>query len=67
MKRRVALARALLAEYDVLFLDEPYKGLDEETRSAVMAIVREYTQDKTVLLITHDKAETDGYTPLTLK
>ena len=67
MKRRVALARALLAEYDVLFLDEPYKGLDEETRSAVMAIVREYTQGKTVLLITHDKTETDGYTPLTLK
>ena len=67
MKRRAALARALLADYDVLFLDEPYKGLDEETRRAVIQIVQEYTKDKTVLLITHDKTETEGYTPLVLK
>ena len=67
MKRRVALARALLAEYDVLFLDEPYKGLDEETRQTVMQIVQACTRDKTVLLITHDKAETEGYIPLVLK
>ena len=67
MKRRVALARALLAEYDVLFLDEPYKGLDEETRAQVMQTVSRYTKDKTVLLITHDKEETAGYTPLALK
>lgn len=67
MKRRAALARALLADYDVLFLDEPYKGLDEETRRAVIQIVQEYTKDKTVLLITHDKTETEGYIPLVLK
>ena len=67
MKRRVALARALLADYDVLFLDEPYKGLDEETRARVMDIVNEHTRGKTVLLITHDKEETAGYTPLALK
>ena len=67
MKRRVALARALLADYDVLFLDEPYKGLDEETRGSVINIVQEYTKNKTVLLITHDKKETEGYIPLALK
>ena len=67
MKRRVALARALLADYDVLFLDEPYKGLDEETRRRVMALVGEMTRGKTVLLITHDKEEAEGYTPLALK
>ena len=67
MKRRVALARALLADYDVLFLDEPYKGLDEETRDTVVRIVQEYTKNKTVLLITHDRSETEGYIPLALK
>ena len=67
MKRRVALARALLAEYDVLFLDEPYKGLDEETRARVMAIVEQSTRGKTVLLITHDKEEAEGYVPIALK
>ncbi len=67
MKRRVALCRALLADYDVLFLDEPYKGLDGETRQRVMQLVKQHTHGKTVLLITHDPAEADGYIPLTLK
>jgi len=66
MKRRVALCRALLAEYDVLILDEPYKGLDEETRAKAMQIVAHYTEDKTVLLVTHDREEAEGYTPIEL-
>ena len=66
MKRRVALCRALLADFDILFLDEPYKGLDEDTRAHVMAIVERFIQNKTVLLVTHDKDEAIGYTPLEL-
>lgn len=61
MKRRVALCRALLAPYDVLFLDEPYKGLDEATRKTVMALVNERTFGKTVILVTHDRHEASGY------
>ena len=66
MKRRVALCRALLADFDVLILDEPYKGLDEETRAKVMQIVERHTQGKTVLLVTHDREEAQGYTPIAL-
>lgn len=57
MKRRTALLRALLAEYDVLFLDEPFKGLDEETKRIVMEYARSKTRDKTVVFVTHDKNE----------
>ena len=57
MKRRTALVRALLAEYDVLFLDEPFKGLDEETKRTVMEYCREKTRGKTVVFVTHDKDE----------
>lgn len=57
MKRRTVLLRALLAEYDALFLDEPFKGLDEETKRAVMEYVREKTRGKTVVLVTHDRDE----------
>lgn len=66
MKRRVALCRALLAEYDVLILDEPYKGLDEETRAGVMQIVARSTEGKTVILVTHDREEARGYIPIEL-
>ncbi len=66
MKRRVALCRALLAEYDILFLDEPYKGLDEDTRATVMRVVKERTEGKTVILITHDRRETEGFSVIEL-
>ena len=57
MKRRVAILRALLADYDVLFLDEPFKGLDAETRRLVIADTRRKSAGKTVVLITHDKED----------
>ncbi len=57
MKRRTALLRALLAEYDVLFLDEPFKGLDADTKQAVMNYCKEMIKGKTVVLVTHDMDE----------
>ena len=60
MRRRVAILRALLAEYDLLFLDEPFKGLDRETTETVMADTRRRCAGRTVLLVTHDVAELDA-------
>lgn len=57
MRRRVSILRALLAQYDVLFLDEPFKGLDEALKEQVIAYVKEKTAGKTVVFVTHDKAE----------
>ena len=57
MKRRTAMLRALLAEYDILFADEPFKGLDEVTRADVMRYFKEKTAGKTVVLVTHDNVE----------
>ncbi len=54
MKRRVALLRALMAEYDVLFLDEPFKGLDEVTKELVIDRVRDMTAGRTVIMVSHD-------------
>ena len=48
---------ALCAEFDLLVLDEPFKGLDEANRRAAMDAVRAVSDDKTVLLVTHDAAE----------
>ncbi len=60
MRRRVALLRALLAEWDVLLLDEPFKGLDEATKGTVMAYAASRCRGRTVLLVTHDRAEAEA-------
>lgn len=57
MKRRLALARALLAPADALALDEPFTGLDGENRLRAMACVRRAGLGKPVLLVTHDGAD----------
>lgn len=59
MKRRTALLRALLTDYDILFADEPFKGLDEATRADVMRYFKEKTNGKTVVFVTHDNVESE--------
>ena len=60
MKRRLALARALLAPFDALLLDEPFTGLDRENRDRALACIRETAGDRPVLLVTHDPADVAG-------
>lgn len=51
--RRVALARALLAPGELLALDEPFTGLDEESRLKAAQVIRRYRHGRTLILITH--------------
>mgnify|MGYP002738684444 CR=1 FL=1 len=55
-RRRVALARILLRNPDLLILDEPTAGLDKRTRDLVIAQIKllQKALGKTLLLITHD-------------
>lgn len=57
MKRRVAILRALFAPYDILLLDEPFKGLDEELLGKTAALVRRMTGGRTVILVTHEERD----------
>lgn len=54
MKRRLALARALLAPCDALTLDEPFTGLDEENRSAALRCILRAAEQKPVFLAAHE-------------
>lgn len=61
MKTRLALARAVLHDPDLLLLDEPTAGLDPESSRAVLALIDEMAASgKTVLLCTHLLAEAEG-------
>lgn len=57
MKRRVAILRALISDYDNLILDEPFNGLDDAMKEKVMNYIKEKASDKTVILITHNSSE----------
>lgn len=53
MKRRVALVRAIIAKKDILFLDEPFKGLDDNTKDKVFDYLHNNCKNLTVLIVTH--------------
>ncbi|MFI3177852.1 MAG: ATP-binding cassette domain-containing protein [Eubacteriales bacterium] len=57
MKRRVAILRALLSDFDILLLDEPFKGLDDERKSVIIEEMKRCLKGKTVLLVTHSREE----------
>ncbi len=57
MKRRIAILRAVLAEGELLILDEPFQGLDETTKALVISYLKKHTKGRTVLLVTHSAEE----------
>lgn len=60
-RRRVAIARALAADSELVILDEPFAGLDSETKPAVMAYVRERINGRTTVLISHDPGDVEFF------
>jgi ABC-type nitrate/sulfonate/bicarbonate transport system ATPase subunit len=63
MARRVALARALAVEPDLLILDEPFASLDAETASAIKALLLDVLRKRpiTTILVTHDASDVAAF------
>jgi len=60
MRQKLALARALLHEPEILFLDEPTAGLDPEAAKTVRELIETLrTKDRTIFLCTHNLDEAD--------
>jgi ABC-2 type transport system ATP-binding protein len=61
MMQRLSIARAMMHDPQVLFLDEPSAGLDPQTRILLWDIIRDYNREgKTILLTTHYMEEADA-------
>ncbi|MEL6287349.1 MAG: ATP-binding cassette domain-containing protein [Pseudomonadota bacterium] len=57
MAQRVALARTLYEQAELLLLDEPFSALDAITRRQMQGLTAEETADRARLLVTHDPDE----------
>ena len=61
MKRRLAIARTLAGKGSVVFMDEPFTGLDEDLREETANRVFEHLQGTAVALVTHDSDEAEKF------
>ena len=57
MRRRVAIARAIVYQPDALLLDELFTGLDEEMRERTAQYILAHMRGKDIAIVTHDKEE----------
>jgi NitT/TauT family transport system ATP-binding protein len=57
MQRRVAIIRAMAANAAVIILDEPFSGLDEETKKKTAAYILERKENRTLIVSTHNKED----------
>lgn len=59
-RRRVELVRALAAPSDLVLLDEPFTGLDEDTHRRAIAFIRAHANGRAIVLSTHDPRDAEA-------
>ena len=60
-RQRVAIARSLVKNPEVIIADEPTGNLDPRNRDIVIGILKSLAQDRLVIIVTHDKFLADSY------
>ena len=59
MRRRVAVARAMLSDSNTIILDEPFTGIDDETKRNVIHFIKKWQNNRTVIVVTHSYTDSE--------
>ncbi len=65
--QRIAIARALINDPDILLADEPTGALDSETSIQIMKLLKEISKDKLVIMVTHNPELANEYSTRIIK
>ena len=65
-QQRIAIARALINNPDLILADEPTGNLDPETSEEIIELLQNITEKKTVLMASHDKYLMDRFPKRTI-
>ena len=57
MKRRVCLVRAMMKKSDTVILDEPFTGMDEETKILAAEYIKKHRDGRICIVVTHEKSD----------
>lgn len=57
MKRRVCLVRAMMKKSDTVILDEPFSGMDEETKILAAEYIKKHRDGRICIVVTHEKSD----------
>jgi NitT/TauT family transport system ATP-binding protein len=57
MRRRVAIARAMMAKPDILFLDEPFSGLDDVAKADTAKLITAHSWGATIIMVSHSEED----------
>ena len=57
MGRRASVVRAMLSDAPLVLLDEPFRGLDEDSKKKTATFIVEKKEGRTLIVITHDKED----------
>lgn len=67
MKRRTAIARAVLSAGSMLLMDEPFQGIDETMKKQVILYIKNNLGDRTLVVVTHDETDVDALSGKTVR